>query len=124
MKPATPHPTEQEAAEIAAECIAAIDWGTEHFIEAMTTDDLGALEIIEAMRPKRPATLQLIEAMKHGAPYCGMKSFVPPGFAPRIVLMPTTCRSIALNLREWGFASDANSIWEALDRSDRAATAH
>jgi hypothetical protein len=126
MKPANDpiNLTETEAAEIAAECVAAIDWQTDHFILQMDTETITTADMIEAITPKRPATLRVLGVMCHGAAYQAMKGIVPAGESPRIVLMPTACKSIAANLASWGFQNEADQIISALERSDRAAIKH
>ena len=41
-----------------------------------------------------------------------------------IVLLPTTCRSIACNLAEWGLQHEAEQIMAAADQGDLAAMGH
>jgi hypothetical protein len=110
--------TEAVAAAVAAECIAAIEWQAS-FVRNPNSDDIPAGDMIAAVTPKHPATLRIIEAMKRGATHRAMKEFLPPG-APKfgIVLLPTTCRSIAGNLAEWGFRHEAEQIMATLDQSD------
>ena len=57
---------ETEATEIAAECIAAIEWQT-NFARNPNKDGIPAGDIFAAVTPKRPATLRVIEALKRGA---------------------------------------------------------
>jgi hypothetical protein len=105
--------TEPEAAEIAAESVATIDtWaGTD-------------AELFDATAPRAPATLRLIEATKHGeVPHSASRGVLGPRRNPQIMLGPTTCRSIALNLHELGFA-EAELIDEALSRHDKALGRH
>jgi hypothetical protein len=116
--------TETEAAEIATECIAAIEWQTNHVL-SIEGDKVATADMIAAVTPKRPATLRIIEAMKQGQAHRAMKELRPPGAADfRIVLFPTTCRSIAGNLADWGFRHEAQQITDALDRGNRALTGH
>ncbi len=113
--------TEAEAAEIAAECVSIIDWQTEHFIQRKDTDTFDAVELVDAVTPKSPATLRMIEAMKFLRPARALRGLAPSGAPQRIVLMPTTCRSIAQNLSALGFKEAAAAIIDALDRGDSAA---
>ena len=116
--------TDTEAAQVAAECVAAIDWQTKNINLSMDSDAIEAADMIAAILPKRPATLRVIEWMKNGLKYQAMKAVAPPDAAIRMTLMPTTCRAIALNLADWGFHHEAKQILAALNRSDLGATGH
>jgi hypothetical protein len=116
--------TDTEAAQVAAECVAAIDWQTKNITLNVDSDAIEAADMIAAITPMRPATLRLIEWMKNGLKYQAMKAVAPPGAAIGVTLMADTCRAIALNLADWGFHHEAEQILAALNRSDLAATGH
>ncbi len=98
--------TDQEAAEIAAECIAALKW-LASFPKGIAVP---TKELAVAVGPRRPATLQIIAAMRRGdANHHAMYDLLPhsePGLG--IALFPETCRSIARNLADWGFQREAH----------------
>jgi len=117
--------TEEEAADVAAECVAAIEWQVSNIITNPNSDDIGTSDMIAALTPRYAATLRTIEAMKRGDGYQTMKEVAHPGSADfRVVLMAATCRSIAGTLAMWGFGHHADRIAAALDRGDIAATGH
>jgi hypothetical protein len=116
--------TDTEAAQVAAECVSAIDWQTNNIILNMDSDAIEAADMIAAITPRRPATLRLIEWMKNGLKYQAMKAVAAPGAAIGVTLMADTCRAIALNLADWGFHHEAKQILAALNRSDLGATGH
>jgi hypothetical protein len=118
--------TKSEAAEIAAECVAALDWQTVHLIAAMDTDAVTLDDFMSATTPKHPATVRLIEAMKEQSPvFSAMTAIVSrPAESIEVRLMATTCNSIAHNLADWGFHREAEMILAALMRHDQAATEH
>ena len=115
---------ETEATEIAAECIAAIEWQT-NFARNPNKDGIPAGDIIAAVTPRCAATLRVIEAIKRGANQEAAKVLMPlAGPDIGVVLLPTTGRSIAYNLAEWGFQHEAEQIVATLDQSDLAAMGH
>ena len=115
---------ETEATEVAAECIAAIEWQT-NFARNPNSEGIPAGDIIAAVTPRRPATLRVIEAMKRGVNHGAAKEFMPSaGPDIGVVLVPTTGRSIAHNLAEWGFQHEAEQIVATVDQSDLAAMGH
>ena len=119
--------TEAEAADVAAECIRAIEWQTDNIIANPRSDDIETADMIAAVTPRHPATIRIIDAMKQGsASHRAMKELLPPGTASSfgVVLLSTTCQSIARNLARWGFQHHADQIMAALNRSDLAATGH
>jgi hypothetical protein len=116
--------TETEAAEIAMECIAAIEWQA-NFARNPNRDGIPAGDMIVAVTPKCPATLRVIETMKHATDPRTMKELMPlAGPATGVVLLPSVCRSIARNLAEWGFQHEAEQIMATLDQNDLAAMGH
>jgi hypothetical protein len=113
-----------EAAEIAAECIAALEWQA-NFARNPSREGIPAGDMIAAVTPRRPATLRVIEAMKRSADPRAMKELMPlAGPDIDVVLLPSVCRSIVRNLAEWGFRHEAQQIMAALDQSDLAAMGH
>jgi hypothetical protein len=109
-----------EAAEIAAECVASIEYQTNNIALTARSDAMSTADMAAAVTPKKPATLRLIEWMKRDAPFRSMKEVLPQGMAPRVALVSTTCRSIAENLSAQGHDAEAQLIWKALDRGNAA----
>jgi len=63
--------------------------------------------------------------MKRGPNHGAAKELMPlAGPDIGVVLLPTTSRSIAHNLAEWGFQHEAEQIMATLDQSDLAAMGH
>jgi hypothetical protein len=117
--------TKTEAAEVAAECIRSIEWQVNNVVANAKSDDIETADMIAAVTPKHPATIRIIEAMKGNGPtHRAMKELLPAETPPRIVLLPTTCKSIALNLAEWGFRHQAEQIMATLDQGNLAAQGH
>jgi hypothetical protein len=117
--------TDEEASEIAAECVAALDYQMNQIIANPNSADIGIADMIAAITPRRPATARMIEAIKReGAPR-EMKELRPPNSSQwRIVLLPATCIVIAQTLEDWGFHEQAEQIGVAIDRSNIAAKGH
>jgi hypothetical protein len=117
--------TEDEADEIAAECVAALDYQLNQIIANPNSANIEAADMIAAVTPRKPATLRIIEAMKRGEGHEAMKeSRAPGGERWGTVLMPSTCISIAQTLEDWGFREQAEQIGVAIDRANVAATGH
>ena len=114
--------SQEEANEIAAEVVAAIDWQTSNIIASMDSENVNSEDAIDAMTPKHPATVRLITAME--SERYKMKGLVPPDAPFRIVLMATTAGSIAKILVKQGHVVEAQSIVAALERHDQTAQPH
>ena len=117
--------TEDDADEIAAECVAALDYQLKQIIANPNAADIATADMIAAVTPRQPATLRIIEAMKREEGRRTMKELLTPkGERWGIVLMPSTCISIAQNLEECGFREQAEQIGVAIDRANVAAKGH
>jgi hypothetical protein len=115
--------TDAEATEVAAECVAALEWQVTEVIANPNSGDIEMADLIAALTPRGAATRRVIEAMKQGDGYQAMKEAVTPDGA-KIVLTSTTCMSIAGSLAMWGFPRQADEITAAIERADVAASGH
>jgi hypothetical protein len=121
--------TEDEADEIAAECVAALDYQLNQILNQIignpNTADMATADMIAAISPRKPATIRIIEAMKLEGHPREMKELRSPNRQQwGIVLLPVTCISIAQTLEDWGFREQAEQIGVAIDRANIAATGH
>ena len=112
--------TDAESAEIAAECIDALEWQLTYTANP-NKDDIPTDEMIGAVSPKRPATVKLLDNMKTGA---GVLKVIGVPEGARVILMPTTIRSIAEALADRGFWHQRRVIYAALDRANRTVNGH
>ena len=115
--------TDAEAAEVVAECIAALEWQVTEVIANPNSNDIEIADLIAALTPRCAPMQRVIEAMKHGDGYQAMREIVTPAGA-KIVLTSTTCMSIAGSLAMWGFPQQADEITAAIERAEVAASGH
>jgi len=116
-----PQLTDDEAREIADECVASIEVQIDLMIVNPEKGDARWGEVLNALTPKKPATLRIIEHIKsHGGELKTIHSMANPTVQCP-ALLATTCRSIIQALGEQGFDDCWNSIEDALERSDQAA---
>jgi hypothetical protein len=115
--------TDAEAAEVAAECVAALEWQVTEVIANPKSEDIEIDDLIAALTPRCAAIRRVIEAMKQGDGYQAMKEVVTPAGA-KIVLTSTTCMSIAGSLAMWGFPQRSDEITAAIERAEVAASGH
>ena len=113
--------TDDEAREIADECVASIEVQIDMIIVNPEKGDARKGEVLNALIPKKPATLRIIEYIKsRNGEFNAIASMHTPTVS-RISIQATTCRSIMQVLGEQGFHDCIQSIKDVLERSDQAA---